>query len=83
MTKRQVEYICLTAAAVGLSALITGMAAAEDPQAMMAAYQQASKETRMRIVGRWEGDDKLVEEFYEKKAGKEMKTMEITYTRAK
>lgn len=33
MTKRQVEYICLTLAAVGLSAFLTGMAAAEDPQA--------------------------------------------------
>jgi len=208
MTKRRVGYVCLTAAAVALSALLTGMAAAdqekkgdkaakEDPQAMMAAYEQASqpaeqhkqvlkmvgkwnlafkswmdpkqppmestgtaegkallgdrfvqttvtstfmgkpfsgvsvsgydkarkkfvgtwidsmstgigrvegtadasgkvitsqmtgtdpvtgKETRMRIVGRWEGDDKLVEEFHEKKGGKEVKMMEITYTRAK
>jgi Protein of unknown function (DUF1579) len=41
------------------------------------------KETRMRIVGRWESDDKLVEEFHEKKGGKEVKMMEITYTRAK
>ena len=41
------------------------------------------KETRMRIVGRWEGNDKLVEEFHEKKGGKEVKMMEITYTRAK
>jgi hypothetical protein len=41
------------------------------------------KPTRMRIVGRWEGDDKLVEEFHEKKGGKEVKMMEITYTRAK
>lgn len=41
------------------------------------------KQTKMRIVGRWEGDDKLVEEFHEKKGGKEMKMMEITYTRAK
>jgi len=41
------------------------------------------KESKMRIVGTWQGDDKLVEEFYEKKGGKEQKTMEITYTRAK
>src|SRR5688572_12744184 len=41
------------------------------------------KESKMRIVGTWQGDDKLVEEFYEKKGGKETKTMEITYTRAK
>jgi Protein of unknown function (DUF1579) len=41
------------------------------------------KETRMKIVGKWESDDKLVEEFYEKRGGKEAKTMEITYTRAK
>jgi hypothetical protein len=41
------------------------------------------KPTRMRVVGRWETDDKLVEEFHEKKGGKEMKMMEITYTRAK
>ena len=50
---------------------------------MKATDPLTGKETRMRIVGRWEGDDKLVEEFYEKKAGKEVKTMEITYTRAK
>jgi Protein of unknown function (DUF1579) len=41
------------------------------------------KPTRMRIVGRWESDDKMVEEFHEKKGGKEVKMMEITYTRAK
>ena len=41
------------------------------------------KPSRMRIVGRWESDDKLVEEFHEKKGGKEVKMMEITYTRAK
>ena len=41
------------------------------------------KETRMRIVGRWQSDDKLVEEFHENKGGKEVKMMEITYTRAK
>lgn len=209
MTKRRVGYACLTAAAVALSALLTGVAAADhhekkgkgaakdDPQAMMAAYEQAGqpaeqhkqllkmvgkwnlalkswmdpkappqeekgtaeikallgdrfvqttvtstmmgkpfsglgingydktkkrfvgtwmdsmstgimqsegtadasgkvmttnmtgtdpltgKPTKMRVVGRWESDDKLVEEFHEKKGGKEMKMMEITYTRAK
>jgi hypothetical protein len=41
------------------------------------------KESKMKIVGKWEGDDKLVEEFYEKRGGKEAKTMEITYSRAK
>lgn len=41
------------------------------------------KESRMKIVQKWESDDKIVEEFFEKKGGKEMKTMEITYTRAK
>ena len=41
------------------------------------------KESKMKIVGKWETDDKLVEEFYERKGGKEVKTMEITYTRAK
>jgi Protein of unknown function (DUF1579) len=41
------------------------------------------KDARMRIVSKWESDDKLVEEFYEKRGGKEMKMMEITYTRAK
>ena len=41
------------------------------------------KDTKMKLVGKWETDDKLVEEFYERKGGKEMKTMEITYTRAK
>ena len=41
------------------------------------------KESKMRIVGTWQGDDKLVEEFFEKKGGKEVKGMEITYTRAK
>jgi Protein of unknown function (DUF1579) len=41
------------------------------------------EESRTRIVGKWESDNKMVEEFYEKRGGKEMKTMEITYTRAK
>ncbi len=41
------------------------------------------KESRMRIVTRWDGDDKMTDEFYERKGGKEMKTMEIVYTRAK
>jgi hypothetical protein len=41
------------------------------------------KESKMKIVTKWEGDDKLVDEFYEKRGGKEIKTMEITYSRAK
>ena len=40
------------------------------------------KDSRMRIVERWESDDKKVEEFYEKRGAKEVKAMEITYTRA-
>jgi hypothetical protein len=205
MTRRRVGYACLTAAVVALSALVTGLAAADDkakpgkddPQAMMAAYEKAGepaeqhkhvlkmvgkwnvafktwmdprqppmestgtaegkallgdrfvqvtvtstfmgkpfsgvgingydrarkkfvgtwidsmstgmmraegttdaagkvltsqmtgtdpltgKESRIRIVGRWESDDQMVEEFFEKKAGREMKTMEITYTRTR
>ena len=43
----------------------------------------SGKPTKMRIVSKWESDDKLVEEFFEKKGGKDVKTMEITYTRAK
>lgn len=41
------------------------------------------KDSKLRIVGTWEGNDKLVEQFFEKKKGKEKKTMEITYLRAK
>ncbi len=41
------------------------------------------KESRMRIVTRWDGDDKMIDEFHERKGGKEVKTMEIVYTRAK
>ena len=41
------------------------------------------RDSRMRIVSKWETDEKVVEEFFEKKRGKEMKMMEITYTRAK
>ena len=41
------------------------------------------KPSKMRIVSTWEGDDKIVEEFFEKKGGKEVKMMEITYSRAK
>jgi hypothetical protein len=41
------------------------------------------KDSKMRMVETWQGDDKLVEEFFEKKGGKEHKSMEITYTRAK
>jgi hypothetical protein len=55
--------------------VITTQAVSTDPL--------SGKDSRMRIVGKWESDDKLVEEFYEKRGGKEMKTMEITYSRAK
>lgn len=41
----------------------------------------SGKESRTRIVEKWESDNKKVEEFYERKGGKEIKTMEITYTR--
>jgi len=40
-----------------------------------------SKPMTMRMVSRWEGDNKRVAEFFEKRGGKEMKSMEITYTR--
>jgi hypothetical protein len=55
--------------------VITTQAVATDPV--------TGKESRMRIVEKWESDDKLVEEFFEKRGGKEAKTMEITYSRAK
>jgi hypothetical protein len=55
--------------------LFTARAVATDPL--------TRKETKMRIVTKWETDDKFVDEFYEKKGGKEVKTMEVTYTRAK
>lgn len=41
------------------------------------------KPTKMRVVSKWESDDKIVEEFFERKNGKEVKTMEITYTRGR
>ena len=41
------------------------------------------KESRMRIVDNFESDDKVVQEFFEKRGGKELKVMEITYTRVK
>ena len=41
------------------------------------------KDSKMKIVSKWESDDKFVDEFFERKGGKEVKTMEITYTRAK
>ena len=55
--------------------VITTQAIATDPL--------SGKATRMRIVSKWESDDKIVEEFFEKKGGKDVKTMEITYTRAR
>lgn len=41
----------------------------------------SGKPATMRVVTRWEGNDKHVSEFFEKKGGKEVKTMEIAYTR--
>jgi hypothetical protein len=55
--------------------VMTTQAVATDPL--------TGKPTKMRIVSKWESDDKIVEEFFEKKGGKDVKTMEITYTRAK
>jgi hypothetical protein len=55
--------------------VFTTQAAATDPL--------SGKPTKMRIVSKWESDDKFVDEFFEKKGGKDVKTMEITYTRAK
>jgi hypothetical protein len=43
----------------------------------------SGKENKMRTVQTWQNDDTFVEEFFEKRGGKEQKTMEITYTRAK
>ncbi len=39
------------------------------------------KDNVMKMVMKWEGDKKFTEEFIEKKGGKEVKTMEITYTK--
>jgi hypothetical protein len=55
--------------------VITSQGVAVDPM--------TGKESRTRMVEKWESDDKVVEEFFEKRGGKEAKTMEITYTRAK
>jgi len=41
------------------------------------------KESRTRIVSNYQSDDKVVEEFYEKRGGKEIKTLELTYNRAR
>ena len=41
------------------------------------------KQNKMKAVAKWESDDKIVEEFFERKGGKEIKSMEITYTRVK
>ena len=40
------------------------------------------KECKGRTVEKWESDNKIVEEFFRKEGGKEMKAMEISYTRA-
>ena len=41
------------------------------------------KEKKTRMVTKIESDDKMVDEAFEKRGGKEVKTMEIVYTRAK
>jgi hypothetical protein len=41
------------------------------------------KESRTRIVSNYQSDDKVVEEFYEKQSGKEVKTLELTYNRTR
>jgi hypothetical protein len=55
--------------------VLTAQATASDPL--------TGKESKMRIVQKWESDDKIVEEFFEKRGPKEQKVMEITYTRTK
>lgn len=40
------------------------------------------KECKGRTVEKWESDNKVVEEFFRKVGSKEMKAMEIVYTRA-
>jgi hypothetical protein len=50
---------------------------------MVGTDPMTGKESRTRIVEKWESDDTKVEEFFEKKRGKETKTMEITYARVK
>lgn len=39
------------------------------------------KECKGRTVEKWESDNKIVEEFFQKQRGKESKAMEIVYTR--
>ncbi len=74
-----------------IDSMSTGMMRMEgtaDPSGKVITTQGVSldpmtgKETRTRIVERWEGDNKIVEEFYEKRGPKETKTMEITYVRS-
>jgi hypothetical protein len=55
--------------------VITSQAVTTDPV--------TGKASKMKIVSKMESDDKIVDEFYERKGGKETKTMEITYTRVK
>jgi hypothetical protein len=50
---------------------------------MVGTDPMTGKESKSRVVETHEGEYKVVEEFFEKKAGKEVKVMEITYTRAK
>jgi hypothetical protein len=75
-----------------IDSMSTGMMRTEgtaDPAGKVVTAQASStdplsgKESKMRIVQTFETDDKIVEEFYEKKGPKEVKMMEITYTRAK
>jgi hypothetical protein len=54
--------------------IITTQAVTSDPL--------TGKEAHTRIVEKWENDNKFTDEFYEKRGGKEMKTMEIVYSRA-
>jgi hypothetical protein len=54
---------------------VTSQGVASDPL--------TGKDSKMRIVDNYESADKVVQEFFEKRGGKELKVMEITYTRAK
>jgi hypothetical protein len=53
--------------------VITNQATSSDPM--------TGKEARLKIVEKWESDNKHTSEFFEKRGGKEMKTMEIVYTK--
>lgn len=53
---------------------VTSNAVSSDPM--------TGKICKSRIVEKWESDDKVVEEYFQKKGAKESKMMEIVYTRA-